>query len=88
MRLVHAIVGAAVDGGRSLAPWRFAGVHLARSFQCARDLDPKVAECRRTRLPRVVLEKNVVAMRPLRRANFVRRDLAPYCGQLAGLNGL
>lgn len=50
MRLVHAIVRAAVDGDGKLAPWRFGREHLARSFKCARDLDIEVAQYRRARL--------------------------------------
>src|SRR6266566_2016625 len=64
VRLVHAIVRAAVDGDGSLAPLRFGRVHLARSFKCARDLDTEVAQYRRARLCRVVVEKNVVAISP------------------------
>src|ERR1700682_2905916 len=64
VRLVHAIVGAAVDGDGSLAPLRFGRVHLARSFKCARDLDTEVAQYRRAWLCRVVVEKNVVAISP------------------------
>src|SRR5205814_657740 len=64
VRLVHAIVRAAVDGHGRLAPWRFGRVHLARGFKCTRDLDTEVAQYRRTRLCRVVVEKNVVAIRP------------------------
>src|SRR5260221_4884099 len=64
VRLVHAIVRAAVDGDGSLATLRFGRVHLTRSFKCARDLDTEVAEYRRARLCRVVVEKNVVAISP------------------------
>ena len=64
MSLVHAIVWAAVDGDGSLAPLRFGRVHLARSFKGARDLDTEVAQYRRARLCRVVVEKNVVAISP------------------------
>ena len=64
MRFVHAVVWAAVDGDGSLAPWRIGRVHLARSFKCARDLDTEVAQYRRARLCRVVVEKNVVAISP------------------------
>src|SRR5207247_591550 len=60
--LVHAVVRAAVDGDGSLAPWRFGRVYLARSFKCARDLDTEVAQYRRARLRRVVVEENVVAV--------------------------
>jgi hypothetical protein len=105
VRLVHAIVRAAVDGNGSLTPLRFGRVYLARSFKSARDLDTEVAQYRRARLCRVVVEKNVVAIspqawlavnelpdlaqgRPPRRANRARRDLAPHCGQLAGVNSL
>ena len=64
MRLVHAVVWAAVDGDRNLASRRFSRVHLARSFKCARDLDTEVAQYRRVRLGRVLVEKNVVANSP------------------------
>ena len=64
MHLVHAMVRAEVDGDGGLAPRRFGGVHLARSFKCARDLDSEVAQYRRARLQRVVVEKNVVASGP------------------------
>src|SRR6266542_1860056 len=50
VRLVHAVVRAAVDGDGSLAPWHFGRVYLARSFKCARDLDTEVAQDRRARL--------------------------------------
>ena len=64
MRPVHAIVRAAVYGDSGLAPLRFGRVHLARSFKCARDLDTEVAQYRRARFGRVVVEKNVVAISP------------------------
>ena len=64
MRLVHAVVRAAVDGDGSLAPWRFGRVHLARSFKCACDLDTEVAQYRRARLHRVMVEENVVPISP------------------------
>ena len=64
MRLVQAIVRAAVDGNGSLAPLRVGRVHLARSIKGARDLDTEVAQYRRARLCRVVVEKNVVAIGP------------------------
>ena len=57
----------------SLAPWRFGRVHLARGFKCARDLDTKVAQYRRARLCRVVVEKNVVAISP--QAGLAANDL-------------
>ena len=44
--------------------WRFGRVHLARSFKCARDLDAEVAQYRRARLLRVVVEEDVVAVSP------------------------
>ena len=103
VRLVHAVVRPAVDGHSSFALRRFGRVHLARSFKGARDLDAEVAEYRRARLIRVVVEEDVVAVslqprlaanevpdlahgRPPRRANRARCDLAPDCGQLAGMN--
>ena len=64
VRLVHAVVRAAVDRDGSLARRRFGRVHLAGSFKCARDLDTEVAQYRRARLSRVVVEKNVVAVGP------------------------
>ena len=64
MRLVHAVVQAAVDRDGRLARRRFGRVHLAGSFKCARDLDTEVAQYRRARLSRMVVEKNVVAVGP------------------------
>src|SRR5205814_6370042 len=64
VHLVHAIVRAAVDGDGSLARLRFGRVHFARSFKRARDLHTEVAQYRRARLCRVVVEKNVVAISP------------------------
>jgi hypothetical protein len=55
VRLVHAIVGAAVDGDGSSLPRRFRRVYVARSFKCARDLDTGVAKYRRARLCPVVV---------------------------------
>ncbi len=53
-----------VDGYGSLATLRFGRIHLARSFECARDLDTEVAQYRCARLCRVMVEKNVVAIIP------------------------
>jgi hypothetical protein len=64
VRLVHAIVRAVVDGDGSLAQSRFGRVHLARSFKCERDLDTEIAQYRRARRCRVVVQKNVVAISP------------------------
>ena len=64
MRLVHAIVRAAVDHDGSLARRRFGCVHLAGSLKCMRDLDTEVAQYRPARLSRVVVEKNVVVISP------------------------
>src|SRR6266581_4278802 len=50
--------------GKCLARRRFGRVHFAGSFKCARDLDTEVAQYRRARLSRVVVEKNVVAISP------------------------
>ena len=47
VRLVHAILWAAVDRDNSLAPLRFGRLHLAPSFKRARGLDTEVAQCRR-----------------------------------------
>ena len=64
---------------------RWAGdASLARSFKCARDLDTEVAQYRSTRLFRMVVKENVVAVRPQARlaANELP-DLAhrgPPCG--------
>jgi hypothetical protein len=41
VRLVHAVVGAAVDDDGSLTRWRFGCIHLARGFKCARNLDAR-----------------------------------------------
>ncbi len=64
MHLVHAILRAAVEGDGSLAPLRFGRVHFTCSFKCASDLDTEVAQYRRSRLCRVVVEKNVMAISP------------------------
>src|SRR4051794_19326142 len=64
VRLLHAVVGTAVDGDGSLAARRFRRIYLACSFKCARDLDTVIAQYRRARLRRVVVEKDVVAVRP------------------------
>ena len=64
VRLVHAVVRAAVDRDGNFARRRFGRVYLAGSFKCARDLDSEVAQYRRARLTRVVIEKNVVAVGP------------------------
>src|SRR5690349_10172834 len=64
VRLVHALVRAAVDGDGSFTPWRFGRIHLARSFKCARNLDAEVAQYRPARLRWVVVEENVVAVCP------------------------
>jgi len=53
-----------MDGDDGLARWRFGRVHLACSFKCARDLDTKVTEYWRAELRRVVVEENVVTVRP------------------------
>src|SRR5262245_56060827 len=64
VRLVHLVVRSAVDGNGSFAAWRFGRVHLARGFECARDLDAEVAQYRCTRLLRVVVEEDVMAVSP------------------------
>lgn len=64
MRLVHLVVWAAMDGDGGLARWRFSRVHVARSFKSARDLDTEVTQYWRAWLRRVVVEENVVAIRP------------------------
>jgi len=105
VRLVHSVVRAAMDGDGDFARWRFGRVHIARSFKRTRDLYTEVTQYCRARLRRVVVEENVMAVRPQprlatnklpdlaqgwppRRANHVRRDLAPHRGQLAGENSL
>lgn len=64
MRLVQAIVPAVVDDDGSLSPWCLGRVHLARSFECAGDLDTEVAQYRRAELRWVVIDKNVMAVSP------------------------
>src|SRR5919201_1056018 len=64
VRLIHAVVRPAVDGDGRFAAWRFGRVHVARSLKCARDLDAEVAQYRRARLLRVVVEEDVVAVSP------------------------
>src|SRR2546430_12963425 len=64
VRLVHAVVRPAVDGYGSLAPRRFGRVDLARGFKSAGDLDAEVAQYRRARLRRVMVEEDVVAVSP------------------------
>jgi hypothetical protein len=70
VRLVHASVRAVVDGDGSISTLRFGRVHLAPSFKCARDLDSEVAQYRRARPCRVVVEKNVVAIGPQALAGY------------------
>ncbi len=62
VRLFHAIVRAAVDRDGSLARRHFGRVHLAGTFKAR--LDTEVAQYRRARLSRVVVQKNVVAVGP------------------------
>jgi hypothetical protein len=103
VRLLHAVVRAAVDRDGSSAPLRFGRVHLASKFNCARDLDTEVAQYRRARLCRVVVGKMLCPIspqawltsnelpdlaQPPRRANRVRCDLALHRDQLTRLNGL
>src|SRR5438045_255767 len=64
VRLVHAIVRAAVDGDGGLTSWRFGRVHLAGSLKRTRDLHTEIAQYRRAGLCRVVVEKNVVSVGP------------------------
>src|SRR5262245_3851806 len=64
VRLVHAIVRAAVDRDCSFALRRFRRVYLAGSFKSARHLHTEVAQYRRARLCRMVVEKNIVAVSP------------------------
>jgi len=64
VRLVQAVVRAAVNGDGSLAPRRLGSVHLASSFKFASNLYTEVAQYPRTGLDRVVVEKNVVAASP------------------------
>ena len=75
VRLIHAVVWAAVDGNGSLTSGRFSRVHLARSFKCAPNLDTEVAQYGRARLRRVVIEKNVVAS--VRRLGWLRMNSRP-----------
>jgi len=53
-----------MDSYGGFASWRFGRVHLARSFKCARHLDAEVTAYWRAGLRRVVVEENVVAVRP------------------------
>ena len=53
-----------MDGDCSLASWRFGRVDFSCSLKYARDLDTEVAQYRRARFARVVVEKNVVAIGP------------------------
>jgi len=62
--LVYALVWAAMDRDGSLASRRSGCVDFAGAVKCARDLDAKVAQYRRTRLCRLLVEKNVVAISP------------------------
>ena len=64
VRLVQAVVRAAVDGDGRFAARRFRRVHCGRGLKRARDFDTEVAQYRRTRLCRVMVEKNVVTIRP------------------------
>ena len=64
VRLVHAAARAAVDRDGSLATWRFGRVDFSRSLKCARHLNTEVAQNRSTRLGRVMVEENVVAISP------------------------
>ena len=85
VRLVHAVVRAAVDRDGSLARRRFGRVHLAASFKCARDLDTEVAQYRRARLGRAVVEEILwpSARRPggLRMKSQILRAQAPMPSQ-------
>ena len=72
MRLVHPIVRAAMDSDGSFTPLCFGRVFLARSFECASDLDADVANYRRARLSRVVVEKNLWPS--LRKPGWVRMN--------------
>src|SRR5215472_492146 len=64
VRLVDSVVRAAMNSDGGLARRRFSRVHLARSFKCARDLDTEVTEYWRAGLRRVLVEENVVTVRP------------------------
>ena len=52
-----------MDGDGDFARWRFGRVDIACSFKAAGDLYTEVAQYCRARLRRVVVEKNVVAVR-------------------------
>lgn len=56
-----AVVRTSMYGNSSLAARCPRRIHLAGSFKSARQLDTEVAQYRRARLRRLVVEKNVVA---------------------------
>ena len=64
VRLVDAIVRPTVNSDGSLARWRFGRVHLTGGFEHACNLDTEVAQYRRSRLCRMVVEENVVTIGP------------------------
>ena len=64
VRLIQILVWPAVDGNGNFALRRFGCVDLTLSFKCARDLDTEVAEYRRARPRRVMVDENVVAVSP------------------------
>ena len=53
-----------MDRDGSFAPLRFGRVHLVRRFKCVRHLDTEIAQSRRARLRRVMVEEDVVAFSP------------------------
>lgn len=58
------MIRAPVNGHRSLAHRRFGRVHLACGFKHPRNLNPEIAQYRRARLSRMMIQKNVVAICP------------------------
>ena len=72
MRLVQAMVRAAVGRDGSLARWCFGRVHFACGLKCARDLDTEVALYRRARLCRVMLNK--MLWPPVHRSGWLRMN--------------
>jgi len=60
----HSVARAAMDDDGGLAGWRFGRVHLPCRFKCARDLHTEVTQDWHPGQRRVLVEENVVAVRP------------------------
>ena len=63
-RTPRSVVRPTVDGYRGLTPWRFGRVYLARRFKRARDFDAEFAQNGRAGLVGVVVDEDIVAVRP------------------------